>query len=157
MAANKKEKSNQPFSYNDISKRVEELRLALGYKKKKEFCSIIGISESTYAGITGKKGAKPNIDLVLAVARSFPNANIHWVITGKGEKLLDNPEEKDEETKMSVKDYLVNYYQEMYEEELEMKLEYKKIIEKLEDENNGLRKKLGLELQEKISLPKRIG
>lgn len=88
------ENENQSFQtdFKSITARIEELREALGYKKKKDFCQKLRFPESSYGGITGSRGTKPNIELIASIAKIFPNANVAWVLTGQGTKLLEKGE-----------------------------------------------------------------
>ncbi len=82
-------KNSKTYDYGEIAVRIEDLRETLGYKKKKAFCRAIGFPESTYGGITGSRGAKPNVDLLALIVEKHPNVNISWILTGTGYKLLD--------------------------------------------------------------------
>ena len=75
---------------NEITERIEELRIDLGYKKKKNFCDTIGFPTSSYSNITGTRDSKPNIELLSQIALKFPNVNFRWILTGIGGKYLED-------------------------------------------------------------------
>jgi len=72
---------------HEVAERIEELRELLGVKNQLSFCKELGFSQSTYAGIIGKRGSKPSLELLISIEKAFPGVNWKWVLTGEGESL----------------------------------------------------------------------
>lgn len=97
-----------------IKKRIIEL---IEYKKvkKEKFFSDMGV---TSANFRGKASETPvNSDIIANIFAIFPDVNLEWLITGKGEMLKMNTL-KEPEDKVSLKKY-----EEKVEECVRLKME----------------------------------
>ena len=72
------------------NERLAEARGALGFDRKAEFAEHVGIERSTYDKM--EKGPhKPSADNLERIVLRCPNLNLTWLLTGKGQMLLDGP------------------------------------------------------------------
>ena len=70
------------------NERLAEARGALGFDRKAEFAEHVGIERSTYDKM--EKGPhKPSADNLERIVLRCPNLNLTWLLTGKGQMLLD--------------------------------------------------------------------
>jgi len=70
-----------------ICKRLQELRISLGYKKPGDFADEIGVKYTTYLNYE-KKTAPPAELLVLIGEKFTRDVNFSWLLTGQGPKLF---------------------------------------------------------------------
>jgi len=68
-------------------KRLQELRVSLGYKKPGDFADEIGVKYTTYLNYE-KKTAPPAELLVLIGEKFTRDVNLNWLLTGQGPKLF---------------------------------------------------------------------
>lgn len=68
----------------DKSERLDNLRVVLGFKTKKDFAKALGISEQTLSNWYSRNTF--NGDLIL---RKFTNVNESWLLAGKGNMMKD--------------------------------------------------------------------
>lgn len=77
---NKKDDSNDEYK-KSVGKRIEELRIALGYTQEK-FSEALGIGEEGYREYV-KGRTMPRLDFFVELKRKFPNhTNIDYIVTG---------------------------------------------------------------------------
>ncbi len=78
---------------SDISKEFSDrlllLMRSLGYKDRQHihFANKIGITDSYLSDILKLKSG-PSFSLISGISREFPQANIRWLLTGEGDKIL---------------------------------------------------------------------
>lgn len=59
----------------------------LGYNKN-SFSHRIGMSNNTTIGnLVNKEKYKPSYDVLIKIARTFPEVNIDWLVTGRGQMI----------------------------------------------------------------------
>jgi hypothetical protein len=88
-----KDKKVNKMVLRKITSRIEDFRRSKcdndgKLLTKVKFCEKINYSLSTYSNVSAK-GVAPNHELLEALAKGFPELNIAWVVTGKGEMLND--------------------------------------------------------------------
>lgn len=117
---------------SDMQQRLCELAEVLG-KSNREFSRSIGKSDNYVASLNNDI----TVDVVNKISIVYPQVNILWLVTGKGEKLLKKP------AIMDLHDYILN-------ENIQLKEENKKLLE----ENKSLFAKVSV-LEERISQMKK--
>lgn len=103
------------------------------------FCKSIGKSEAWSRTIGETIGA----DIIGNIMRTYPQVNIYWLISGKGEIFTQN--DVNTVADDATVHYLNNNYKELYEE-------VRKDNKDLREENKRLRKSLLEEMQKNQSL-----
>ncbi|NCQ12076.1 MAG: helix-turn-helix transcriptional regulator [Bacteroidetes bacterium] len=68
-----------------ISDRIKEMRNRFGMTQV-QFSELIGIKTKTYASY--ESNTFPNNDVLIAIANQ--GVNLHWLISGQGEMMVDN-------------------------------------------------------------------
>lgn len=68
----------------DFPSRLEQL-LSDKQLKYSEFCDITGFDRSNLSNLVRGKVKKPSLDIAITIATHFPEVNLHWLLTGKGE------------------------------------------------------------------------
>ena len=66
-----------------INERILAVRKAKSLSQA-DFSIATGIPRSTISEVENKK-TKPSTDIIVGIANIFPDININWVLTGKGE------------------------------------------------------------------------
>ena len=70
--------------------------------KRKELANALGTTPQTISNLmTGRN--RPGIDLVQKFAESFPNLNIRWLLTGKGDMFDDQNSVLTENMELKIK------------------------------------------------------
>ena len=84
-----------------ISERIQIFR---EYKNLKQsvFAKLVGVSPSTLSEVEHKKNNAPSIALIMGIINAFKNLSTEWLLTGKGEMILDDPEDEEPES-VSIK------------------------------------------------------
>lgn len=127
-----------------MGKTVQERLLifqAYSGLKDREFGRFVGLSESFIA--TVKRGHDLNLNSLSKVLHTYPNLNLIWLITGKGNMLLsdqkrqftDQPEVAVQEPEMRYLDKELQYISKINELEVEIKTLYKVIRQMTGDES----------------------
>jgi hypothetical protein len=72
-----------------IADRLKKLVKALGYENPREMSMDMGYErpDNLYNAMNGDR--MPGIPLLIDISNRFKNANVIWVLTGKGEPLLE--------------------------------------------------------------------
>lgn len=85
-----------------ISGRIQIFR---EYKNLKQsvFAKLVSVSPSTLSEVEHKKNNAPSIALIMGIKNTFKNLNTEWLLTGKGEMILDDPEDEEPES-VSIKE-----------------------------------------------------
>lgn len=72
---------------NTVNKRLGLLINELGHNKN-SFSKEIGMTNNTTIGsLVNKESFKPSYDVLIKIANAFPDVNMDWLITGRGEMM----------------------------------------------------------------------
>lgn len=74
---------------NEFSKRLIEVREALGYSRA-EFAKKTDISHQVLTGIESEKSVNPTLKVLANITKAFPNINPAWLLNGVGAMFLDD-------------------------------------------------------------------
>lgn len=85
------------------SERLDNLRLALGFKTKRSFAEALGISDQTLSNWYSRNTFDENL-----ILRKFTNVNDVWLLTGKGEMLKSQTAIGDHNTQVAGNSNSVN-------------------------------------------------
>ncbi len=90
-----------------MKERIDKLIKALNISGR-EFSRSIGKSESFSRTITGSIGS----DVLVEIIRTYPEVNLSWLITGKGEMFNKNTNAEIETTEKTSPEFLLEYLKE---------------------------------------------
>ena len=78
-----------------INRRLAEVMNAFGLNKN-QFAKKLGVHPTVVHNIVDEKGRgnKPSFDFIAKVMSSFDNINGDWLLTGRGNMLLDEKEKQ---------------------------------------------------------------
>jgi transcriptional regulator with XRE-family HTH domain len=92
-----------------LGKRTVMLRKLLGMTQK-EF-AIAGDFSQSNLSLLENDGVIPNLAFLMAIHEHFPQINLHWWITGKGEIMFKKKDFKEEDLNSlspALKNFLIN-------------------------------------------------
>lgn len=72
---------------NAIATRLRELRTRIGFVRRSDMASHLGLPSSTYSAYEGDAGP-PKVEWLVELARR--GVNLNWLLTGEGEMLLSH-------------------------------------------------------------------
>lgn len=81
----RKRRAQRAPDASSLGGRFHLVRLEAGYSQA-EFADLLGVSGG-YVSDVERERTNPNLAMVVGVARSFPNVNLRWFLTGDGEML----------------------------------------------------------------------
>lgn len=70
---------------NSIAMRLRELRRRIGFVRRADMATHLGLPNSTYSAYEGEAGP-PKVEWLVELARR--GVNLNWLLTGDGEMLL---------------------------------------------------------------------
>jgi|GEM_PF-992541 len=73
-----------------LGQRLSTFRKQLGYEQRPAFAKILGVSVVTL-GNYERGDREPELQFLLLYAKNF-NANLHWLVTGKGDRFITEAE-----------------------------------------------------------------
>ncbi len=65
---------------NDVSERIRQIRKELRITQSK-YAEMLGVSRSYLSEVESGK-SKPNVNMLVGLAKCFPGVNMQWVLTG---------------------------------------------------------------------------
>lgn len=108
----------------NIKERILQIAEFKGISKEK-FTENLNQKYANYKGISKK--SSPSSDVLVEILSKYPEINLEWLLTGKGEMLkneVKKPTEADSELSVTQKELIETQ---------------RKLIEKLEEENKELK------------------
>ncbi|MFV3073789.1 helix-turn-helix domain-containing protein [Niveispirillum fermenti] len=72
---------------SSIALRLRELRIRIGFNRRSDMASHLGLPNSTYSAYEGDSGP-PKVEWLVELARR--GVNLNWLLTGEGEMLLSS-------------------------------------------------------------------
>lgn len=72
---------------SSIALRLRELRIQIGFNRRSDMASHLGLPNSTYSAYEGDAGP-PKVEWLVELARQ--GVNLNWLLTGEGEMLLSS-------------------------------------------------------------------
>lgn len=75
-----------------LSERLKYLIAALNFKNVTAFEDKVNVSRKTFSKVI-KEGTDTGCKNILKIWTNFPNVNLHWLLTGKGDMFIDITDE----------------------------------------------------------------
>lgn len=140
-----KENTNHVSFYHEISQRISLLIDEFCEGNRKNFAEKIGVKQQSVNRLfnvdkRSSKYPKPSDEIIEAILNSFTNINRIWLITGVGNKEINDRQDRGTPKTYYQDDGNLGVIMErlaLYEEKIDF---YKERIEKLEEENQTLKK-----------------
>lgn len=86
---------------NMINDRIRDLIKYFADGNKRKFSQLTNLSPSVVENLVGTRQGKPSFEVLEKIICAFANINTDWLITGRGEMLLDDNKHFIEPAKMS--------------------------------------------------------
>jgi phage repressor protein C with HTH and peptisase S24 domain len=94
---------NLLYMESSVNERIKSMVSELGYKSKRAFAHKIGLSQTSFNDVVN--GAEPKYSTLYKIMKAEPSINPGWLLTGQGEMLKSEKDDKDAPTR-----HLVPFY-----------------------------------------------
>lgn len=75
---------------SELARRIKAVRKALNVTQN-DFAKSLGVSRSYLSEVETEKG-KPSVEMVLGIAEKHEKVSLEWLLTGKGDVLINGDE-----------------------------------------------------------------
>lgn len=82
---------------NTVKERLKQY-LRINRITQEKFCNSVGVAPTYVSNI--RKGIQP--DKLARIQECYPDLNIEWLVTGKGDMLNSSPKAKDAEIELTI-------------------------------------------------------